>query len=184
MIGIPPNADGVRSFPPVAIAYFDVLARTYDDMLYLVITPTRGPNESWIDFNRRLMRFSLAVARATPDRYAAWIVGASARLAGRSVATNLPAALAILVIGVMWPWRLFRRGQIGVTPVSRLDVPVMAVLAILWLVGAGVLTVLMIAPATRYIATSSLFVAPLFVYWAALLVTRPAAASAVTAARR
>jgi hypothetical protein len=176
-IGIPRNASEVRSFHSVAIAYFDVLARTYDNMLYDVIAPTQGPSESWIDFNRRLMRFSFAVVRAAPDRYAAWIVGATTRMLGRSITTNLPAMLAILVVAATWTWRLFRTGEIGVTSVSRLDVPVMAVLAILWLVGAGLLTMFVIAPSTRYVETSSLLVAAPLIYWAALLIASTRAQS-------
>jgi hypothetical protein len=180
-IGIPRNASDERSFYSVALAYFDVLARTYDDMLYQVITPTRGANESWIDFNRRLMRFSFAVVRAAPARYAAWVVGAATRVVGRSIVTNLPAALAILVIAVAWPWRLRRQGRTGITAVCRFDVPVMALLAVLWLIGAGLLTILVIAPSTRYIETSSVLVAPLLIYWAALLVlpdTKPMVSAA------
>ncbi len=169
-IGIPVNASGQRSFFSAALAYFDVLARTYDDMLYGVIAPTRGANESWIDFNRRLTRFSFAVVRAAPARYGAWIAGGATRVAGRSVVTNVMAALAVLVVAVAWPWRLVAGRQIGVTPVSRLDMPVMAVLAVLWLVGAGLLTLLVIAPSTRYIETSTVFVAPVLIYWATLLV--------------
>ena len=85
---------------------------------------TRKPGESWVDFNRRLMRFSLLVIRAAPDRYAAWLVGATTRLFGRSVTTNLPAVLALLVVALAWPWRLLVHGQTGVTPDSRLDFPV------------------------------------------------------------
>jgi len=172
MIGIPLNSSNVRSFHSAALAYFDVLARTYDDMLYLVIQPTQRPNESWVDFNRRLTRFSFAVVRAAPDRYAAWIVGASTRVVGRSIVTNLPAMLALLVVAVLLPWRLFTRRPLGVSPVARLDVPVLAVLAILWFVGGGLLTMLTIAPSTRYIESASVLVAPLLVYWAALLLTR------------
>jgi hypothetical protein len=56
-----------------------------------------------------------------------------------------------------------------VAPVSRLDVPVMAVLTVLWFVGSGILTMLMSAPSTRYIETASALVPPLLIYWAALL---------------
>jgi hypothetical protein len=173
MIGIPLNASKVRSFPSVVLAYFDVMARTHDDML-AIISATRAANESWVDFNRRLTRFSLAVIYAAPDRYAMWVVGASGRMFGRSVTTNLPAALAILVVVVAWPWRLFVRGKIGVTPVSRLDIPIMIVAAVLWLVAAGPLTVLLHAPATRFIETSSLLVAPALIYWAVLLLVTQA----------
>jgi hypothetical protein len=169
MIGIPPNSSGQRSFYSAALTYFDVLARTHDDMIYEIITPTRRPDESWIEFNRRLMRFSIAVIRASPEHYVAWIAGGSTRVVGRSLAANIPAAVAILMIAIIWPWHLFVRGRIGVAPVSRLDVPVMAVLTVLWLVGSGILTMLMSAPSTRYIETASVLVPPLFIYWAALL---------------
>ena len=92
-------------------------------------------------------------------------------MVGRSIVTNLPAMLALLVVAVVLPWRLFTRRPLGVSPVARLDIPVLAALAILWFVGGGLLTMLTIAPSTRYIETASVLVAPLFVYWAALLVT-------------
>jgi heme A synthase len=70
---------------------------------------------------------------------------------------------------VIWPWHLFWRRRVGVTAPSRLDVPVMVVLAVAWLVGSGILTILMSAPSTRYVETASLLVAPIFIYWAVLL---------------
>ena len=81
------------------------------------------------------MRYSFAVVRASPERYAAWVVGGATRVVGRSFVANLPCALAILTIALVWPWHLLARRQIGVAPVARLDVPVMAVLAILWFLG-------------------------------------------------
>lgn len=177
-IGIPPNASNERSFYSAALAYFDVLARTHDDMIYEVITPTRRADESWVDFNRRLARFSVAVVRAAPERYAAWVVGGATRVVGHAIVTNLPAALAIVVMAVMWPWNLLVRGQTAASSVSHLDVPVMAALAILWFVGAGILTVLMSSPSIRYIETSTVFVAPLLIYWAALLACPRIAAAA------
>jgi hypothetical protein len=177
MIGIPRNSAGERSYYSAVLTYFDVLARTHDDMIYDIITPTRGPTESWIDFNRRLTRFCLAVVRASPERYAAWIAGSSTRVVGRSFAANIPAALAILAIAIIWPWHLFVRKRVGVTAPSPLDVPVMTVLAPLWLIGSGVLTMLMSAPSTRYVDTASLLVAPVFIYWATLLAAPRLAAS-------
>jgi hypothetical protein len=168
-IGIPANASNERSYYSAALAYFDVLARTHDDMIYDVITPMRGTNESWIDFNRRLSRFALAVVRAAPARYAAWIVGGATRVVGHAFVTNLPAALAIVAIAIVWPWNLLVRGRSGATAVAPPDVPVMLALAILWFIGAGILTVLMSSPSIRYIETSSVLVAPLLIYWAVLL---------------
>jgi hypothetical protein len=167
-IGIPLNASNVRSYHSAALGYFDVMARTHDDMLRLAQS-TRDPGESWVAFNRRLMRFSLLVVRAAPDRYAAWLVGASTRLLGRSVTTNLPAVLALLIVALAWPWRLLVHGRAGVTPDSALDFPVLILCAILWLGASGILTVLIHAPANRFIDTSCLLVAPPLIYWAALL---------------
>jgi hypothetical protein len=117
-----------------------------------------------------MTRFALAVFCAAPDRYAAWVVGASTRLFGRSFVTNLPAALAFAVIALAWPWRLLSRGETVVHPDSRADFPVLALLAILWLAASAPLTVLIHAPANRFIETSSLLVAAPLVYWASLLV--------------
>jgi hypothetical protein len=168
-IGIPPNASNERSYFSAALAYFDVLARTHDDMIYQVITPMRRADESWVDFNRRLSRFSFAVVRAAPDRYAAWIVGGTTRVVGHAIVTNLAAALPIVVIAIMWPWNVLARGRTGASAVARSDVPVMAALAIFWFVGAGILTVLMSSPSIRYIETSTVLVAPVLIYWAVLL---------------
>ena len=169
LIGIPRNSTGERSFYSAALSYFDVLARTHDDMIYDIVQPTREPGESWIDFNRRLARFSFAVVRASPERYAAWIVGGATRIVGHSFVTNLPSAIAILAIAIIWPWHLFVRGQIGITPVTRLDYPVMILLAVLWFVGSGILTMLMSSPSLRYIETASVLVAAPLIYCAMLL---------------
>jgi hypothetical protein len=167
MIGIPRSASGERSFHSVALGYFDVLVRTYDEVLYLIIAPTREPNESWIAFNRRLMRFSLAVVRAAPDRYASWVVGALTRTLGQSVVTNLPAMLAILAVLFAWCSRLIFKRQFEVRAASPVDFPALAVLAGVWFVSAGLLTMLVIAPVKRYIDTSSILLAPIFIYGAA-----------------
>jgi hypothetical protein len=169
-IGIPRNAANERSFYSAALGYFDVLARTHDDMLFDIIINTKRPDENWVEFNRRMMRYSFAVVRASPERYAAWVVGGSARVVGRSLVTNLPCVLAIVAIALAWPWHLLVRRRLGVAPVARVDVPVMAVLAVLWFVGGGVLTILMSAPSIRYVETASVLVAPVFIYWAVLLI--------------
>ncbi len=168
-LGIPRNADGTRSYHSAALAYFDVLARTHDDVLKITGAKLRD-GERMVDYNRRMTRFALAVFRAAPDRYAAWLVGASTRLFGRSFVTNLPAVLALAVILLAWPWRLLFHGETVVHPDSRADFPVLAILAILWLAASAPLTVLIHAPANRFIETSSLLVAAPLIYWASLLV--------------
>lgn len=170
MIGIPLNSSGVRSYYSAALGYFDVLARTYDNVVYDVVLPTRQPGEPWVAFNRRLQRFSFAVVLAAPDRYAAWIVGAIGRLIGHAVTTNPVFVFAAGLAAVAWSWRtLCGRGR---QPASAapLDLPVLVVLAVAWLIGAGAMSVLVTFPALRYVETASLLLAAPALYGAVLAV--------------
>ncbi len=168
-IGVPLNSSNQRSFVSAALAYFDVYARTYDQVLPLV-QAQRRPGESWVAFNRRMMDFSLAVVRAAPLRYAAWVVGATQRLIGHAVIANLPLMLAVMVMLVAWPWRLLVHRTVRLPPVQPADMPVMVLLATAWFAAAGALAVLVTFPATRYIDTANLMLAPLAIYWAARMV--------------
>jgi hypothetical protein len=168
-IGVPRNSSNQRSFVSAALAYFDVYARTYDEMLPLV-QQQRQPIEGWVAFNRRMMGFSLAVVRAAPLRYAAWVAGATQRLIGHAIIANLPLMLAVIVMLVVWPWRLFVHRTVRLPPAQPADMPVMILLAAAWLAAAGALGVLVTFPATRYIDTANLLLAPLAIYWAARMV--------------
>lgn len=168
-IGVPRNSSNQRSFVSAALAYFDVYARTYDRMLTLV-QAQRQPKESWVSFNRRMMGFSLAVVRAAPLRYAAWVVGAMHRLIGHVIIGNLPLMLAVIVILVAWLWRLLVHRTVRLPSVQPVDTPAMILLAAAWLAAAGALGVLVTFPATRYIDTANLLLAPLAIYWAARMV--------------
>ena len=169
VIGVPLNSSNERSFVSAALAYFDVFARTYDRMMPLV-REQRRPGESWVAFNRRLMGFSLAVVFAAPGRYAAWVVGASQRLLGHGVIANLPLMLAAIVFIVAGAIRLFVYRTAHIVALKPMDVPVMLLLAGAWLLAAGALTVLVTFPATRYIDTANLLLAPLAIYGAARMV--------------
>lgn len=177
-IGVPRNSTNQRSFVSAALAYFDVYARTYDRMLTLAHAQKR-PNENWLAFNRRMMGFSLAVVRAAPVRYATWVVGATQRLIGQAVIANLPLMLAVIVMLVAWPWRLLFHRTVSLPPVQPVDMPVMVLLAAAWLVAAGALGVLVTFPATRYINTANILLAPLAIYWAVRM-----AVAVLTSARR
>lgn len=168
-IGVPLNSSSRRSFLSAALSYFDVYARTYDQMLDLV-RAQRYPGENWVAFNRRMMGFSLAVVSAAPLRYAAWVVGASQRLLGHTVIANLPLMLAVIVILIAWPARLLRYRIFRLPPAQSIDVPVMILLAVAWLAAAGALTVLVTFPAIRYMDTANLLLAPLAIYWAVRMV--------------
>jgi hypothetical protein len=183
VIGVPRNSSDIRSFNSAALSYYDVFARTYDEVKQLARQQQR-PGESWVDLNKRLMRFSLAVVRAAPIRYLAWIFGASKRLLGHAFIANLPMMIAAIVLIAAWLFRLLTRRPAHVSPIERLDMPVMLLLAASWLVATGALSVLVTFPAIRYIDTANLLLAPVAIYWAALMVaprlaeSRPVQASA------
>jgi hypothetical protein len=155
-IGIPLNSNGTRSFVSVALGYFDVLARTYDDVLHGIVRKTRKAEESWVEFNRRLMRFSTAVISRAPQKYLAWVVGATTRVVGRVIVTN--GAMAVSIVGLLLVWPLLVWSK-GVFEFSVLDLKVLLAMTIFWLLGTQGLTVLVTFPAGRYIDTSALFVA-------------------------
>jgi hypothetical protein len=155
-IGIPLNSSGTRSFVSVALGYFDVLARTYDDVLHGIVRKTRKAEESWVEFNRRLMRFSTAVISRAPQKYLAWVVGATTRVVGRVIVTNGAMAVSIVGLLLVWPLLIWSKGAFEF---SGSDFKVLVLLAIFWLLGTQGLTVLVTFHAGRYIDTSALFVA-------------------------
>jgi len=162
LIGVPSNSSGNRSFMSAALGYFDVLARTHDDVLYGIMLTHRQPGEDWVAFNARLQGWSVQVILASPERYAAWVFGASTRLAGRMLITNLPLALGLiaftLVVPVLWlRWlRLTPRQPVPGTPDPA---AALCLLAMGWLAATGPLIVLTTFPATRYIDTAALLLA-------------------------
>lgn len=145
----PRNSAGERSFVSAALGYFDVYARSYDDVLGEV-AKLHEPGETWVAFNRRLMAFSLATVIASPGRWAAWVGGATARLVGRSLITNavmLPAVAALCIVVVP-----ATRRRSGLGPSGR-DVAPVIVIVLAWLAVTAPLAVLVTFPATRYIDT-------------------------------
>jgi hypothetical protein len=81
----PLNSSRQRSFMSAAFGYFDIYARSYDDLLGL-IAKTRHSGENWVAFNARLTELSLATAAAAPQQWIAlgWRRGlASHRTSGR-----------------------------------------------------------------------------------------------------
>jgi hypothetical protein len=149
----PLNSAHERSFVSAALGYFDIYARSYDDFLSSEIAKLRAPEETWVAFNRRLARFSFATVITAPVRWAAWIAGGSARLAGRAIVTNAPmlAAMAVLLITALPAFT--RRSPLGD---CAADLAAVSIIALGWLAATGPLTVLVTFPATRYIDTSAM----------------------------
>ena len=75
VLPVPFNSRQQRSFVSVALQYFDYFSRNYNYLLYHVNLAMKRPGESQVAFNRRMQRYSLAVVRAMPGQYAAWVVG-------------------------------------------------------------------------------------------------------------
>lgn len=162
IIGVPANSAGVRSFLSAAIGYFDVLARTHDDVLYGILRQQQQPGEDWVAFNRRLQNWSVAVIVAAPERYAAWLVGATTRLTGRALVTNLPFVLGMLALAVLVPLTWWRRLQVPPTSAELgvpYPVPALVLLGGGWLAATGPLIVVTTFPAARYIDTAALLLA-------------------------
>jgi hypothetical protein len=159
----PVNSVGERSFVSAAAGYFDIYARTYDDLLYGELAKLQSAGESWGDFDRRLRHFALSTIAAAPERYVAWIVGASARLVGRMTVTNGPfvlASVALLSMVLLMFWRPERIRNLRGSTDTLLVIAVVAV----YVLAAAPLAVLITFPASRYIDTAAILLPalPLF----------------------
>jgi hypothetical protein len=154
---IPLNSQGQRSFVSAAAGYFDVLARTHDDVLYGAVAPERRADESWVAFNARMQRLALATLAAAPRDYAAWVFGGLTRLAGRSVVANVPFVLGCLV------WLCLSRRRRFVPAIPQ-DVRLLGWLTAFWTLGAGLTAVLLTFPAARYVDSTCLLLAAWPIY--------------------
>jgi hypothetical protein len=152
----PLNSAGERSFISAALGYFDVYARSHDDLLYGQIVGLKGGDETWVAFNKRLMDFSVATIAAAPLRWIAWVVGATSRLVGRMIITNATMLVVLAVLLVVSVPAIMRRTQLGST---RADLMSVCAIALAWVASTAPLTVLVTFPATRYIDTAALLIA-------------------------
>lgn len=146
----PLNSAGERSFVSAALGYLDIYARSYDDLTHGEIMRLRGPDESWVAFNRRLTDFSFATIKTAPLQYAAWVAGSAARLIGRAIATNATMLVALALFGLALLPAFAQRGDAGVA-----DIGAVSIVAIGWFLCNGALAVLVTFPATRYIDTAA-----------------------------
>ena len=152
VVRTPLNSSGQRSFVSAALGYFDIYARGYDDFLHGVIDKQQPPGESWVAFNRRMMAFSLDTARSAPLRWAAWVAGATSRLAGHMIVTNATMLLALGALAVAALFAAVRRP--GPIPACE-GLGGVLLVAAAWIGATAPLTVLTTFPATRYIDTAA-----------------------------
>jgi cation transport ATPase len=152
VVRTPLNSSKQRSFVSAALGYFDIYARGYDDFLHGVIDKQQQPGESWLDFNRRMMAFSLDTVRLAPLRWAAWVAGATARLTGRMIVMN---ATMLLALGALAAALLFAAARGAERTVACDGLGGVLLVAGAWVGATAPLTVLITFPATRYIDTAA-----------------------------
>jgi hypothetical protein len=152
----PLNSVGERSFVSAALGYFDIYARSHDDLLYGEIIGLKRADETWVAFNGRLMSFSVATIAAVPLRWIAWVVGATSRLVGRMIITNATMLVALAVLFVVSVPAAMRRAHLGS---ARADLMPVCAIALAWVASTAPLIVLITFPATRYIDTAALLIA-------------------------
>lgn len=165
MLPIPYNSDKQRSFTSAALGYFDVLARSYDNVVHDIVVRQMQPGESWLAFNARLQDFLVAVIKADPKAYLAWIVGASTRVVGLITITNAAFMLSSLALAALFIVSLIRGRTTTVSISERVEAPPgRDVAALLVIVGLYTLAnwlpmVLVSFPARRYVDTAGLLLA-------------------------
>lgn len=172
VIATPLNSTGQRSFLSAALGYYDLYARTYDSLLHGEIAKLQG-NESWVEWNKRLMRLSLATVRAAPDRYVAWVIGGTTRAIGRLLVTNLPFVLGLIGLVAVYCvalWKGTARTTAGFT--NALDMNVILLLSLFYTAAAGALMVIVTFPAGRYLDSAGLFLPAIPIYLAMSLALR------------
>jgi len=175
-IATPRNSTGKRSLLSEEIGYFGILARTHDDVLYHAVAPQQEAGESWVAFNRRLMRFALSTVRADRLIYIGWVVGAAVRMAGHMSITDPAFLVPMLMLCVILGFRGYRSPEPAEDPSALIAV-------VLWTTaGALALSVLVTYPALRYIDVASIVLPALPIYGLlGQLAVRPVGPSQVSA---
>ncbi len=155
-----------RSYRRTALAHFDILANNFDELVYKVVLPARQPGETWVAFNERMMSFSVDVVRAAPVDYALWIVGAIRSAAGTATVHNFAFTGGLIALLAVY-LSLLLAGRVRRLAFPQLDVPVLTLITVVFTVGGGALSVMVIYPAMRYVSTAALFL-PAFLFYLAI----------------
>jgi hypothetical protein len=142
---------GDRFYVTTALGYLDIYARSYDTVLHLGIADLQGLDESFVEFDKRLLQLSLATIAAAPSRWAIWVAGATARLIGRAIVLNAPMLAAIMLLCALAVPAYVGRW----TLVGGADVAAVSIVALAWFVVAGLLAVLVTFPSARYIDSAA-----------------------------
>jgi hypothetical protein len=163
MLPIPLNSQNQRSFVSAALGYFDVLARSYDNVVFSIVAPLQADKESWIAFNARLQDFTVAVIKAEPFSYAAWIIGAATRVVGLITVANASFMVAtIVLIGLFLATVAAGRADTLETNVGLArEVTFLLIVVGAYTLASTIPMLLMTFPARRYVDMAGLLLASL-----------------------
>ena len=158
ILPVPVEINNKRSFNTTAVLYPDAFAVAFDQVGF-VISRQKRPGEGYVAFDKRLMRFDIAVAKLAPGKMLLWIVGQTARLVGQAVMTNISTGVVFFLVLIALGLR--RRGD-----PSDKDIEALLVINLVWFISSGLLAVSASFAATRYINTAAIFMSALPAYWA------------------
>jgi hypothetical protein len=177
---LPLNSTGHHSFVTTALFYFDILARMHDTLLWDGVMAQRRPDETWPQFDRRMGDLALAVIRAAPVDYAAWVIGATARLVGHALVLNPAFVLPFAALLLLRAVRPARRGD------TARDLRGLIALNAVYVVVTGVPVTLATFPASRYVDSCALLLGalPIYLLLAPLLAVKAPLSSATLRPRR
>jgi hypothetical protein len=159
----PLNSTGDRSFVSAAAGYFDIYARSYDELVHNGIQRLKRADEDWVAFDRRLKSFAVTTVRLVPDRYVAWVAGATSRLLGRMLVTNGPFLIASIGFLLMLARTVLRPAGFRSLHGTSDTLAVVVVVAI-YLLTSAPLTVLITFPSSRYIDAAAILLPALPIY--------------------
>jgi hypothetical protein len=157
------NSVGQRSFQTTALDGFDALSRNFDEIMWGQAVKLKKTDESWVAFNARMGALNGAILRSLPERWALWVVGASARLVGRLMTYNVTFLLACAAFGLVAITNALRSGSALAGGAGESWTPLVLIVAA-WVLCTTPLTVLAAFPALRYIDTGGIMLAALPLY--------------------
>jgi hypothetical protein len=163
VIRTPLNSFRERSFLSAAAGYFDIYARSFDPLVHVGIRSLKAPDETWVAFDRRLRHFAIETIKLAPDRYAAWVVGATSRLVGRMLVTNGPFLLASIGLLAMLLATLRHPARFANLRGSP-DTLLLAAIVAIYVLAAALLIVLITFPSSRYIDAAAILLPALPLY--------------------
>jgi hypothetical protein len=160
---------GKRSFRRTARSYFDILGSNCDGLWTEILLRQQKPDETWVQYNKRMMSFAVDVVRNAPIDYAMWIVGGIRSATGTAIAQNFPMVVGFIGLLATYGFLLFAK-RVPPLVFPPLDIPVIILITVFFTFGSLILCLLITRPENRYVSTSALFLPSLLFYiWIQLI---------------